>query len=85
MNASIMPKGWMEPARPKRHKARLFGFLSVAWCFITIPCAWVFLAAWPLSGLPADGTARFCLLLSAPHPLFIILAIVLVITERPRV
>ncbi len=75
----------MQRAKPKRHLARFFGFLSVIWCFVTIPCAMVLVPAWPFPHLPVDGTARLCLVLSAPHMLFVILAIVLAVTERPRV
>lgn len=70
----------MTREEPTRHKARFFGFLSIVWCFVSIPCL---LVLFPFPAADPEIT-RLCILLCAPHPVFIGLAIFLALTEQPR-
>ena len=73
--------GWFTRQTIGRPKARLFTFLSIIWLCVSIPASMPF---W--LGLPGPFFAVhwLCTLLLLPHPVFVVLAIIFSLSERPR-
>ena len=63
-----------------RPKTRLFLLLSLAWLIVSVPASFPFLDGWPVEFSELELLA---ILLIAPHPVFIVLAIFFCRTERP--
>jgi hypothetical protein len=74
--------GWVARLIVGRPKTRLFILLSVAWLIVSVPASFPFLDGWPES---FDELEFFAILLIAPHPVFIFLAILFWRTERPSI
>ncbi len=73
--------GWIRREVIGRPKARFFGFLSVVWLLVSVCASIPFWCPWPQRVTDLDW---LCVLLIAPHPVFIVLALVFRLTERPR-
>jgi len=74
--------GWIVRTIVGRPKTRLFLLLSVSWLVVSVSASFPFLDGWPESFSEVEVLA---ILLLAPHPVFIILAIFFLCTERPRI
>jgi hypothetical protein len=72
--------GWFTRETVGRPKARFFGFLSVAWLFVSVGASTPFWLSWPQR---FTGWDWLCVLLIALQPVFIVLAIVFRFMERP--
>ena len=72
--------GWVVRQVVGRPKTRLFLSLSLAWLGVSVPASSFFLDGWPGS---FSAIEFFALLLIAPHPIFIALAVWFSRTERP--
>ena len=77
-----IPTGWSTHQIFGRPKARFFGFLSVAWLFVSVGASTPFWLSWPQR---FTGWDWLCVLLIALQPVFIVLAIVFWLTEQPRI
>src|SRR5262249_49278290 len=73
--------GWVTRQTVGRPKARFFGFLAVAWLCVSCGASFPFWGGWPESfgSLEWIGAA-----LVMPQPVFMVLAVVFLIKERPR-
>jgi hypothetical protein len=72
--------GWVVRKIVGRPKTRLFLLLSAIWLIVSVPASFPFLDGWPQSFSELEFLA---ILLIAPHPIFIALAIFFCRTERP--
>ena len=73
--------GWITRQTLGRPRARCFGFLSVVWLLVSICASFPFWDGWPQS---FGYSEWLCGVLLAPQPVFIVLAIVFLLTEQPR-
>jgi hypothetical protein len=73
--------GWMTRQMVGKPRARFFGFLSVIWLAVTIGASFPFWDGWPDS---FGSGERLCSVLLVLHLVFIVLALVFLLTERPR-
>jgi len=73
--------GWITRQTVGRPRARFFGFLSVIWLFISIGASFPFWDGWPQS---FGYMEWLCSVLLVPHPVFVMLAVVFLLTEKPR-
>jgi hypothetical protein len=64
-----------------RPRARFFGFLSVIWLGVSICASFPFWDGWPQS---FGSLEWLCGALIVPQPLFVVLALVFLLTEQPR-
>ncbi|MCZ7638491.1 MAG: hypothetical protein M5U12_22045 [Verrucomicrobia bacterium] len=73
--------GWITHQTFGRPRARFFGSLSIVWLSVSL-CAG--LRFW--DGIPEslDYLEWLCVALIAPEPVFVVLAIGFLLTERPR-
>jgi len=72
--------GWVVRKIVGRPKTRLFLVLSAIWLTVFVPASFPFLDGWPESFSEVEFLA---ILLLAPHPIFIFLALFHWRTERP--
>ena len=72
--------GWVVRRSVGRPKTRLFVVVSLAWLAVSVPAGFVFFGGWPGSFSAIEFVA---LLLIAPSPIFIALAVWFSRTEQP--
>ncbi|HMP84464.1 MAG TPA: hypothetical protein PKA41_17350 [Verrucomicrobiota bacterium] len=74
--------GWLTRQAIRRPRARFFGFLSLLWMAVSICASSPFWGGWP----QAFGWLEWlCSVLILLQPLFVVLAVVFLLTEQPRV
>lgn len=73
--------GWVTRRVASRPRTRFFGFLSVVWLFAAIPASLSLWDGWPQS---FDQLKWLCAVLLLLQPLWIVLAVVFWLTEKPR-
>src|SRR6188474_3174616 len=74
--------GWITRQTIGRPRARFFGFLSVIWLFVSIGASFPFWDGWPQS---FGYLEWLCSVLLVPQPVFVVLAVVFLLTERPHI
>ena len=73
--------GWIIRQTVGRPRARLFGSLSVIWLLLSICASFPFWDGWPQS---FGYLEWLCSALVVPQVVFVVLAIVFLLTEQPR-
>ena len=73
--------GWVTRPTVGRPRARFFGFLSVIWLLVSFYASFPFLDGWPES---FGYLEWLCAALLVPQPVFVILAVIFLLTEQPR-
>jgi len=74
--------GWLTRRIVGRPRARFFGFLSVVWLVVAVGASFPFWDGWPRS---FGYRELFCGLLLLPLPIFVVLALVCLLTERQSI
>jgi hypothetical protein len=74
--------GWVVEHSMGRPRARFFGFLSVIWLTVAICASFPFWDGWPRS---FGYLEWLCCMLLLPQPIFVVLALVFLLKEQPRV
>jgi len=73
--------GWLTRQAIGRPRARFFGLLSFIWLGVSVGASFPFWDGWP----PSFGWLEWlCGALLVPQPVFVVLAVVFLLTERPR-
>ena len=73
--------GWITRQTVGRPRARFFGFLSLIWLGVSLGASFPFLDGWPDS---FGYLEWLCSTLLVAQPVFVVLAIVFLLTEHPR-
>ena len=73
--------GWLTRQTMGRPRARLFGVLSFSWLWVSVCASFPFWDGWPQS---FGRLEWLCSALLVPQPLFVVLAVVFLLTEQPR-
>src|SRR5262245_7977569 len=73
--------GWVARQKVGRPRARFFGFLSVIWLGVSFCASFPFWDGWPES---FGYLEWLCSALLVPQPVFLVLAMVFLLTEQPR-
>lgn len=73
--------GWITRQAVGRPRARFFGFLSILWLGVSLGASFPFWDGWPES---FGYWEWLCSALLVPQPVFVVAAVVFLLTERPR-
>ena len=73
--------GWVTRQTLRKPRARFFGFLSILWLCVSIFASVPFWEGWPQ---PFGYLEWLCTALLLLQPVFVVLAVVFVLTEQPR-
>ena len=73
--------GWITRQTVGRPRARFFGFLSIIWLGVSIGASFPFWDGWPQS---FGYLEWLCSALLVPQPVFVVAAVVFLLTEQPR-
>jgi hypothetical protein len=73
--------GWLTRQTIGRPRARFFGFLSLVWLAVSICASFPFWDGWPQT---FGWMEWLCSVLLIPQPVFVVLAVVFLLTEKPR-
>src|SRR5688572_15490216 len=74
--------GWIRRETVVRPRARLFGFLSLIWLCVSICASFPFWDGWPES---FGYMEWLCSVLLVPQSVFVVLALVFLLREQPRI
>ena len=73
--------GWLTRQTMGRPRARLFGLVSFIWLWVSVCASFPFWDGWPHS---FGRLEWLCSALLGPQPVFVVLAVVFLLTEQPR-